>query len=105
MEHESKEDKRKRLIAELDLLIGKAEEQGFWLYCAITNEWLTPVELSEHIRDGEYIWAASAWEPKDPAHTLSIWEGEAARLEKKVSPLKTKLEGFKPKVKVDEVEK
>ncbi len=96
-------ERTKKLKDSITECIVKAEDMGYWFYAPTLNLWLTPDELAVGIEKGLYLWHPRFWQLRDPKHLLDSWERQAEDLDKKIAPLKKKLEEYKPKIKVDKI--
>ena len=69
----------------------EAEEKGLWFYSNYQGIWLSPQELAEANKKGNFQWGAVNWELRDPKEHL-------AELERKVGDAKRNLTQYLDKL-------
>jgi len=59
----------------LDELIGRARQEGKWLWCRYHGLWFSPDQLEAENAAGRFRWGPESWKLRDPKEYLT--EAEA----------------------------
>ena len=65
---------------EIDKMIKEAEEEGKWFYSPLSNKWVTPSELKEHLDAGRFIYERGMWRLESPQTLIDAVGREIKRL-------------------------
>lgn len=57
---------RKTTILSLDKMFDRARADKLWFFCRFQKLWLSPSQLKEQMKLGNYIWGPSNWVLRDP---------------------------------------
>ncbi len=76
---------------DLSSLIGRAHQQGLWLWCSYLDLWFSPEELEAENRQGRFRWGEINWELRDPQECITT-------LTKRLTDTENSLTNFRRRV-------
>lgn len=76
---------------EVNKMIEEAEKEGKWFYSPLSNKWVTPSELKEHLDAGRFIYERGMWRLEDPQKLIEAIDRDIKRLKELVKSVIAKI--------------